>query len=274
LVLLALECGRTGRLLPSWLDQRHYAHERDLEPDRRPRRRPTAGTAARAGRDVRGVRRCRGAASGHMAGWLAAPRPTRTRALGLGSAVHVPAACRRRALRATGRPGAGRGGAFDGWCRGAGAGDRSVGARSRGLRGEGQLARRGRRDSAARGRWSRPGVRHQDRGGATPSATGRTGSSGRTGRPGGNGGCPAGRRWLAGRPGPGDLRGRRAGHGRAAGTSTVPGRPGPWPARRNGHRRRLAALVNDAVVLPGLGHNAHVEDPSAVLALANRVGPG
>jgi pimeloyl-ACP methyl ester carboxylesterase len=36
----------------------------------------------------------------------------------------------------------------------------------------------------------------------------------------------------------------------------------------------LAALVNDAVVLPGLGHNAHVEDPSAVLALANRVGPG
>lgn len=29
----------------------------------------------------------------------------------------------------------------------------------------------------------------------------------------------------------------------------------------------LAALVADPVVLPGLGHNAHVEDPAAVLAL-------
>jgi len=36
----------------------------------------------------------------------------------------------------------------------------------------------------------------------------------------------------------------------------------------------LAALVHDAVVLPGLGHNAHVEDPSAVLALASRFAPG
>jgi len=36
----------------------------------------------------------------------------------------------------------------------------------------------------------------------------------------------------------------------------------------------LAALVNDAVVLPGLGHNAHVEDPSAVLVLAGRFAPG
>jgi pimeloyl-ACP methyl ester carboxylesterase len=36
----------------------------------------------------------------------------------------------------------------------------------------------------------------------------------------------------------------------------------------------LAALVDDAVVLPGLGHNAHVEDPSAVLALASRFAPG
>jgi pimeloyl-ACP methyl ester carboxylesterase len=30
---------------------------------------------------------------------------------------------------------------------------------------------------------------------------------------------------------------------------------------------QLAALVPDAVTLPGLGHNAHVEDPAAVLAL-------
>ena len=30
---------------------------------------------------------------------------------------------------------------------------------------------------------------------------------------------------------------------------------------------QLAALVPDPVTLPGLGHNAHVEDPSAVLAL-------
>ena len=32
----------------------------------------------------------------------------------------------------------------------------------------------------------------------------------------------------------------------------------------------LAALVTHPVVLPGLGHNAHVEDPAAVLALASR----
>jgi pimeloyl-ACP methyl ester carboxylesterase len=32
----------------------------------------------------------------------------------------------------------------------------------------------------------------------------------------------------------------------------------------------LAALVAEPVVLPGLGHNAHVEDPAAVLALASR----
>jgi pimeloyl-ACP methyl ester carboxylesterase len=31
---------------------------------------------------------------------------------------------------------------------------------------------------------------------------------------------------------------------------------------------QLAALVDDPVTLPGLGHNAHVEDPPAVLALA------
>jgi pimeloyl-ACP methyl ester carboxylesterase len=35
----------------------------------------------------------------------------------------------------------------------------------------------------------------------------------------------------------------------------------------------LSVLVDDAVVLPGLGHNAHVEDPSAVLDLASRFGP-
>ena len=29
----------------------------------------------------------------------------------------------------------------------------------------------------------------------------------------------------------------------------------------------LAALVPDALTLPGLGHNAHVEDPAAVRAL-------
>jgi pimeloyl-ACP methyl ester carboxylesterase len=29
----------------------------------------------------------------------------------------------------------------------------------------------------------------------------------------------------------------------------------------------LAGLVPDAVTLPGLGHNAHVEDPAAVLDL-------
>jgi pimeloyl-ACP methyl ester carboxylesterase len=32
----------------------------------------------------------------------------------------------------------------------------------------------------------------------------------------------------------------------------------------------LAALVPDPVVLPGLGHNAHVEDPAAVLRLVSR----
>ena len=35
----------------------------------------------------------------------------------------------------------------------------------------------------------------------------------------------------------------------------------------------LAALVPGAVTLPGLGHNAHVEDAAAVLALALRVAP-
>lgn len=35
----------------------------------------------------------------------------------------------------------------------------------------------------------------------------------------------------------------------------------------------LAPLVPAAVTLPGLGHNAHVEDPAAVLALARRVVP-
>lgn len=34
----------------------------------------------------------------------------------------------------------------------------------------------------------------------------------------------------------------------------------------------LVALVADPVVLPGLGHNAHVEDPAAVLALTQRLG--
>ena len=29
----------------------------------------------------------------------------------------------------------------------------------------------------------------------------------------------------------------------------------------------LAELAGDAVTLPGLGHNAHVEDPAAVLSL-------
>lgn len=32
----------------------------------------------------------------------------------------------------------------------------------------------------------------------------------------------------------------------------------------------LAALVRDPVTLPGLGHNAHVEDPAAVVALLDR----
>ena len=36
----------------------------------------------------------------------------------------------------------------------------------------------------------------------------------------------------------------------------------------------LAALAADPVVLPGLGHNAHVEDPAAVLALAGRFARG
>lgn len=35
----------------------------------------------------------------------------------------------------------------------------------------------------------------------------------------------------------------------------------------------LAALAPAPVRLPGLGHNAHVEDPAAVLALARRVVP-
>jgi pimeloyl-ACP methyl ester carboxylesterase len=30
---------------------------------------------------------------------------------------------------------------------------------------------------------------------------------------------------------------------------------------------QLAALVPEPVVLPGLGHNAHVEDPAAVLRI-------
>jgi pimeloyl-ACP methyl ester carboxylesterase len=39
---------------------------------------------------------------------------------------------------------------------------------------------------------------------------------------------------------------------------------------------QLAALVPDPVQLPGLGHNAHVEDPAAIWALlADRAaGPG
>lgn len=36
----------------------------------------------------------------------------------------------------------------------------------------------------------------------------------------------------------------------------------------------LSLLVPDAAVLPGLGHNAHVEDSATVLALARRVAPG
>ncbi len=35
----------------------------------------------------------------------------------------------------------------------------------------------------------------------------------------------------------------------------------------------LGGLVPDPVTLPGLGHNAHVEDPAAVLALAARFAP-
>jgi pimeloyl-ACP methyl ester carboxylesterase len=35
----------------------------------------------------------------------------------------------------------------------------------------------------------------------------------------------------------------------------------------------LAVLVAGPVVLSGVGHNAHVEDPAAVLALASRFGP-
>jgi pimeloyl-ACP methyl ester carboxylesterase len=33
----------------------------------------------------------------------------------------------------------------------------------------------------------------------------------------------------------------------------------------------LRALVADPVVLPGLGHNAHVEDPAALLPLVARL---
>ena len=36
----------------------------------------------------------------------------------------------------------------------------------------------------------------------------------------------------------------------------------------------LAALVPDPVTMPGLGHNAHVEDPAAALALASQFAPG
>lgn len=46
----------------------------------------------------------------------------------------------------------------------------------------------------------------------------------------------------------------------------------PVVLARGGHdpmvtHEQLAALVPDPVTLPGLGHNAHVEDPAAVLAL-------
>lgn len=34
---------------------------------------------------------------------------------------------------------------------------------------------------------------------------------------------------------------------------------------------RLRALRNDAVTLPGLGHNAHVEDPAALVSLLDRL---
>lgn len=36
-------------------------------------------------------------------------------------------------------------------------------------------------------------------------------------------------------------------------------------------REHLSALTTDPVVLPGLGHNAHVESPAAVLALLDRL---
>ena len=36
-------------------------------------------------------------------------------------------------------------------------------------------------------------------------------------------------------------------------------------------KHHLSALVTDPVVLPGLGHNAHVESPAAVLALLDRL---
>jgi pimeloyl-ACP methyl ester carboxylesterase len=37
---------------------------------------------------------------------------------------------------------------------------------------------------------------------------------------------------------------------------------------------QLRALAADAVTLPGLGHNAHVEDPAALLTLLERLSPG
>jgi pimeloyl-ACP methyl ester carboxylesterase len=36
---------------------------------------------------------------------------------------------------------------------------------------------------------------------------------------------------------------------------------------------QLRALAEDAVTLPGLGHNAHVEDPAALLTLVERLSP-
>lgn len=33
----------------------------------------------------------------------------------------------------------------------------------------------------------------------------------------------------------------------------------------------LVALVDDPIVLPGLGHNAHVEEPSAIVVLARHL---
>jgi pimeloyl-ACP methyl ester carboxylesterase len=37
---------------------------------------------------------------------------------------------------------------------------------------------------------------------------------------------------------------------------------------------QLRALAADSVTLPGLGHNAHVEDPAALLTLLERLSPG
>ena len=76
-----------------------------------------------------------------------------------------------------------------------------------------------------------------------------------------------GRRRLADHPRPEDVRGRRPRRRHTAAAAPVPvilarGEHDPMVSRD-----QLTALAPDAVDLPGLGHNAHVEDPAALLPL-------